>query len=237
MPFTRTTRCSGPAPSLTPRVKEFAFSGCCCSSSLISATVCSTFLEILAPLENENRFFCLLSVGTQLPCNITEGWTRIHSSLSLLNAHTLFPLPLERAYALLPTSWTRIHSSLTSSLACRLIDSSSSHLGPRVPYSDQCLAVVTNRNRHPEITTAVLRIHNRRKIKDPVFGILSLYKNFYQNPKPWFLDFLKISKNRTENFGFFHEHHRILKILKLPGWPILCFWFNNRNRQLWFWSF
>jgi hypothetical protein len=79
------------------------------------------------------------------------------------------------------------------------------------------LAVVTNRNRHPEITTAVLRIHNRRKIKDPVFGILSLYKNFYQNPKPWFLDFLKISKNRTENFGFFHEHHRILKILKLPG--------------------
>ncbi len=183
MPLTRTTRCSGPAPSLTPRVKEFAFSGCCCSSSLISATVCSTFLEILAPLENENRFFfCLLSVGTQLPCNITER----------LNAHTLFPLPLERAYTLLPASWTRIHSSLTSSLPCRLLALSSCHLGPRVPYSDKCWAVVRNRNRHPETITAVLRIIITEKSKTRFL----VYK-------PWFLNFLKIPKNRTENFGLF----------------------------------
>jgi hypothetical protein len=32
--------------------------------------------------------------------------------------------------------------------------------------------------------------------------------------KSWFLIFLKISKNRTENFGFFYEHHRFFKILK-----------------------
>ncbi len=164
MPLTRTTRCSGPAPSLTPRVKEFAFSGWCCSASLISATVCSTFLEILALLENENRFFfCLPSVGTKLPCNITET----------LNAHTLFSLPLERAYSL----------SLTSSLPCRQLAASSSHLGPRVPYSDQCWAVVRNKNRHPGIITAVLRIHNHRKIKDPVFGLQTMVLEFFENIK------------------------------------------------------
>jgi hypothetical protein len=45
------------------------------------------------------------------------------------------------------------------------------------------LAVVRNRNRHPEIIPAVLRIHDHRKIKDPVFGIQIMVLDFFENIK------------------------------------------------------